>query len=34
MPQPASPLPEMDEAEERALSTDFFEREEEPGKDS
>jgi hypothetical protein len=32
--QPASPLPEMEEAEERGLSTDFSEREEEPGKDS
>ena len=33
-PQPASPLPEMEEAEERGLSMDFSEREEEPGKDS
>jgi hypothetical protein len=33
-PQPASPLPEMEEAEERGLSMDFVEREEEPGKDS
>jgi hypothetical protein len=33
-PQPASPLPEMDEADERGLSMDFSEREEEPGKDS
>ena len=33
-PQPASPLPEMEEAEERRLSMDFVEREEEPGKDS
>ena len=33
-PQPASPLPGMEEAEERGLSTDFSEREEEPGKDS
>jgi hypothetical protein len=33
-PQPASPLPEMGEAEERGLSMDFAEREEEPGKDS
>ena len=33
-PQQASPLPEMEEAEERGLSTDFFEREEDPGKDS
>jgi hypothetical protein len=33
-PQPASPLPEMEEAEERGLSTDFSERDEEPGKDS
>jgi len=32
--RPASPLPEMEEAEERGLSTDFSEREEEPGKDS
>jgi hypothetical protein len=32
--QPASPLPEMEEAEERGLFTDFSEREEEPGKDS
>ena len=34
MPQPASPLPETEEAEERELSMDFSEREEEPGKDS
>jgi len=33
-PQPASALPEMEEAEERRLSTDFSEREEERGKDS
>jgi hypothetical protein len=33
-PQPASPLPEMEEAEERGLSRGFSEREEEPGKDS
>ena len=33
-PQPASPLPEMEEAEERGLTMDFSEREEEPGKDS
>jgi hypothetical protein len=33
-PQPASPVPGMDEAEERRFSTDFSEREEEPGKDS
>jgi hypothetical protein len=32
--QPASPLPGMEEAEERGLSPDFSEREEEPGKDS
>ncbi len=32
--QQASPLPEMEEAEERGLSMDFSEREEEPGKDS
>jgi hypothetical protein len=32
--QPASPLPEMEEAEERGLSTDFSEREDEPEKDS
>jgi hypothetical protein len=33
--QPASPLPETEEAEEeRGLSTDFSERQEEPGKDS
>ena len=32
--EPASPLPEMEEAEERGFSTDFSEREEEPGKDS
>jgi hypothetical protein len=29
-----APLPGMEEAEERRLSTDFSEREEEPGKDS
>ena len=33
-PQPASPLPEIEEAEERGLSMGFSEREEEPGKDS
>jgi hypothetical protein len=33
-PQPASPLPGIEEAEERRLSTDFSEREKEPGKDS
>ena len=33
-PKPASPLPEMEEAEERGLSMDFSEREEEPRKDS
>jgi len=33
-PQPAPPLPRMKEAEERRLSTDFSEREEEPGEDS
>src|SRR4029453_19210540 len=32
--QPASPLPEMEEAEERGLSTDFSEREDEPERDS
>jgi hypothetical protein len=32
--QPESPLPGMEEAEERELSPDFSEREEEPGKDS
>jgi hypothetical protein len=32
--QPASPLPEMEEAEERGFSTDFSEREDEPEKDS
>jgi hypothetical protein len=32
-PQPASPVPGMEEAEERRFSTDS-EREEEPGKDS
>jgi hypothetical protein len=32
-PQPASPLPEMEETGERG-STDFSEREDEPGKDS
>jgi hypothetical protein len=31
--QPASPLPRTEEAEERELSTDFSEREEDPGKD-
>ena len=31
---PASPLPDMEEAEERGPSTDFSEREEEPGRDS
>ena len=34
MPQPASPLPEMEATGERGLSTDFPEREDEPGKDS
>jgi hypothetical protein len=29
-PQPASPLPETEEAEERGISTVFSEREEEP----
>ena len=33
-PQPASPVPGMEEAGERRLSTDFSEREEEPGEDS
>jgi hypothetical protein len=33
-PQPASPLPEIEEAEERGLSTDFSEREDEPERDS
>jgi hypothetical protein len=33
-PQPASPLPEMEEAEEQGLSMDFAEREEEPRKGS
>jgi hypothetical protein len=33
-PQPASPVPGMEEAEERRFSTDFSEREEEPEKDS
>ena len=33
-PQPASPVPGMEEAEERRFSTDFSEREEKPGKDS
>jgi hypothetical protein len=33
-PQPASPVPGMEEAEERRFSTDFSDREEEPGKDS
>ncbi len=33
-PQSASPLPGTEEAEERRVSTDFSEREEEPGKDS
>ena len=33
-PQPASPLPEMEEAEERGISTVFSEREEEPGNHS
>ena len=32
-PQPASPLPMMEEAEERGLSMGFTEREEEPEKD-
>ena len=32
-PQPASPLPEMEKVEERGLSTDFSEREEELEKD-
>ena len=32
-PQPASPLPEMEKVEERELSTDFSEREEELEKD-
>jgi hypothetical protein len=34
IPQPSPPLPEREEAEERGLSTDFFEHDEEPGKDS
>jgi len=33
-PQPASALPGTEEAAERRLSTDFSEREDEPGKDS
>jgi len=33
-PQPTSPMPGTEEAEEGRFSTDFFEREEEPGKDS
>jgi hypothetical protein len=33
-PQPTSPVPGMEEAEERRFSTDFSEREEEPGEDS
>jgi hypothetical protein len=33
-PQSASPLPGIEEAEERGLSMDFSEREEGPGKDS
>jgi hypothetical protein len=33
-PQPASPMPEMEEAEERGISTVFSEREEEPGNHS
>jgi hypothetical protein len=33
-PQPASPLPEMEEVEERGLSVNFSEREEEPETDS
>lgn len=32
--QTSSPLPGTEEAEEPGLSTDFFEREEDPGKDS
>ena len=32
--QPAFPLPRTEEAEERGLSTDFSEPEEDPGKDS
>ena len=32
--QPASPLPRTEEAEERGLSTDFSEPQEDPGKDS
>jgi hypothetical protein len=32
--QPASPLSEMEGTGERGLSTDFSEREDEPGKDS
>jgi hypothetical protein len=34
MPQPASSLPGMEEAEERGLPTDYSQREEEPGNDS
>ena len=33
-PQLGAPLPGMEKSEERRLSTDFSEREEEPGKDS
>jgi hypothetical protein len=33
-PQPTSPVPGTEEAEDRRFSTDFSEREEEPGKDS
>ena len=33
-PQPAFPVPGVEEAEERKFSTDFSEREEEPGRDS
>jgi hypothetical protein len=33
-PQPTSPVPVMEEAEERRFSTDVSEREEEPGEDS
>lgn len=33
-PQPTSPVPGMEEAEERRFSTDFPERGEEPGEDS
>ena len=32
--QPASPMPGMEEAEERGLSTDVSEREEDPGNGS